>query len=207
MSLHLESLDVEILCEGYLDVKTFSVKIFEMEKDHVDRFLGRLEGLEDVDYEVEGAVERIQGITWRLKRLMEETLADFDLTYGEWRLLSILRNGESPCTPGALATDLEVSSGAMTNRLDRMQDAGLIRRHRDLEDRRGIRVELTAKGRRVYEASTNAQARKEALVASALSRAELHQLNGLLRKLMLAFEAVVPKEKAKEREKAPARSR
>ena len=167
----------------------------DMEKDHVDRFLERLEGLEDVDYAVEGIVERVQGITWRLKRLMEETLADFDLSYGEWRLLSILRNGDESCSPGELAADLELSSGAMTNRLDRLERAGLVRRRPDPDDRRGVQVELTAKGRRVYEASTNAQARKEALIAKGLSGAEQQRLNDLLRKLMLAFEAAVPKEK------------
>jgi DNA-binding MarR family transcriptional regulator len=76
----------------------------------------------------------------------------------------------------------------MTNRLDRLERSGLIRRHPDLSDRRGVRVELTEAGSEAWVESTNAQAIKEALVAGALSKREQHQLNGLLRKLMLEFE-------------------
>jgi len=76
----------------------------------------------------------------------------------------------------------------MTNRLDRLEEAGLIRRVRDPDDRRGVKIELTDAGKRVWTDSTSAQARKEALVASALTKREQTQLNSLLRKLMLEFE-------------------
>jgi DNA-binding MarR family transcriptional regulator len=159
-----------------------------MEKDHVDRFLEQFEGLQDLDYDVEGIVERIAGIDKRLRRAMEETLAEHGLTYGEWHLLSRVRNSGEHCSPGDLASDLDLSSGAMTNRLDRLEQAGLVRRRPDPSDRRGVRVELTRKGERVYVESGNAQARKEALFASSLSKREQQQLNALLRKLMLSFE-------------------
>ena len=76
----------------------------------------------------------------------------------------------------------------MTNRIDRLEDAGLVARHRDPDDRRGVRVELTDAGAEAWVESTNTQAIKEKLIASALTKSEQHQLNGLLRKLMLAFE-------------------
>jgi DNA-binding MarR family transcriptional regulator len=76
----------------------------------------------------------------------------------------------------------------MTNRLDRLEEAGLIRRAPDPHDRRGVKLELTDDGERVWTESTSAQARKEALVASALTKREQTQLNSLLRKLMLEFE-------------------
>ena len=76
----------------------------------------------------------------------------------------------------------------MTNRLDRLEQDGLIRRVRDPDDRRGVKIELTDAGRRAWTDSTSAQARKEALVASALKKSEQQQLNSLLRKLMLQFE-------------------
>jgi DNA-binding MarR family transcriptional regulator len=76
----------------------------------------------------------------------------------------------------------------MTNRLDRLEQDGLIRRVRDPDDRRGVKIELTDAGRRAWTDSTSAQARKEALVAAALSEKEQGELNALLRKLMLAFE-------------------
>ena len=91
-------------------------------------------------------------------------------------------------SPGELSSGLEVSTGAMTNRLDRLEEAGLIRRVRDPDDRRGVKIELTDAGKRVWTDSTSAQARKEALVASALTKREQTQLNSLLRKLMLEFE-------------------
>jgi DNA-binding MarR family transcriptional regulator len=160
------------------------------EQDHVDRFLEHLEGIPDLDYEVEGIVERIQGLQKRFKRALETTLDEHELAYGEWKVLGALRNESNPhqCSPGWLSNELEVSSGAMTNRLDRLEQAGFIRRLRDPDDRRGVRIELTDAGAQVWIESTNAQARKEALVAGALNTREQGQLNTLLRKLMLAFD-------------------
>jgi DNA-binding MarR family transcriptional regulator len=76
----------------------------------------------------------------------------------------------------------------MTNRLDRLEQAGLVRRIPDPDDRRGVLVELTGKGRKAWEDSVNAQAEKESLVAAALTEAEKKQLNALLRRLMREFE-------------------
>ena len=108
----------------------------------------------------------------------------------EWQVLAKLRNRGAPCasSPGELASHLDLSSGAMTNRLDRMERSGLVVRRPDPDDRRGVVVELTDEGRRAYEAATGMQARREAFFAGALSRPEQEELNGLLRKLMLAFE-------------------
>ena len=161
-----------------------------MEKDHVDRFLEHLEGIPDLDYDVEGIVERIQGLEKRFKRALEATLEEHALTYGEWKVLGALRNESNPhqCSPGFLANELELSSGAMTNRLDRLEEAGFIKRLPDPDDRRGVRIELTEAGAQVWVESTNAQARKESLVAGALTKRDQGQLNTLLRKLMLSFE-------------------
>jgi DNA-binding MarR family transcriptional regulator len=161
------------------------------ERDHVDRFLEQIvEVLPELDPAVEGIVERVMGVSRRFKRMMEETLAGFDLTYGEYQVLGALRQAGPPYrgTPGQLAGWSELSSGAMTNRLDRLQEAGLVRRLPDPSDRRGVLVELTAKGRKVYNEAVGVQARKEALVAAALKDNEKEQLNALLRRLMLEFE-------------------
>jgi DNA-binding MarR family transcriptional regulator len=83
---------------------------------------------------------------------------------------------------------MELSSGAMTNRLDRLEQAGLVRRLRDPDDRRGIQVELTNKGKGLYEDAIGVQGRKESLVAAALTNTEKKQLNALLRRLMIEFE-------------------
>jgi DNA-binding MarR family transcriptional regulator len=158
------------------------------DRDHVDRFLDELEPVEGLDYEVEGIVDRIGGLERRIKRGMEATLADFDLSLPDWQVLSTLRNGGSR-TPGVLARFLELSSGAMTSRLDALEERGLIRRVPAEDDRRSVIVELTAEGRAAWEHAASIQARKEAFFASALSGAEQKRLNALLRKLMLAFEA------------------
>ena len=158
-----------------------------LQRDHIDVFLDRLEGIPDLDYEVEGIVDRINSLRNRFRHALEETLSQHELTWGEWKVLGSLILGECD-SPGELSSGLEVSTGAMTNRLDRLEEAGLIRRVRDPEDRRGVKIELTDAGKRVWTESTSAQARKEALVASALTKREQTQLNSLLRKLMLEFE-------------------
>jgi|SRR6185436_142643 DNA-binding MarR family transcriptional regulator len=161
------------------------------ERDHIDRFLDTIrERLPMLDPEVEGIVDRIGGLQRRFKRAMDETLDEFDLDWSEYKLLSLLtREGEVyRSSPGKLARIMELSSGAMTNRLDRLEQAGLVRRLPDPDDRRGILVELTPEGKRVYEDAVGAQGRKESLVASALSVPEKKQLNALLRRLMIEFE-------------------
>jgi|SRR5581483_7692412 DNA-binding MarR family transcriptional regulator len=158
-----------------------------LERDKVDHFLERLDGIPNLDYEVEGIVDRINSLRNRFRHALEETLKEHGLTWGEWKVLGSLILGECD-SPGELSSQLELSSGAMTNRLDRLEEAGLIRRVRDLEDRRGVKIELTEAGDRAWRDSTGAGARKEALVASALTKREQQQLNALLRKLMLQFE-------------------
>jgi DNA-binding MarR family transcriptional regulator len=161
------------------------------ERDHIDRFLDSIrERLPMLDPEVEGLVDRISGLSRRFHRALDETLSEFELDYAEWKLLGLLsREGEVyRSSPGKLGRLMELSSGAMTNRLDRLEHAGLVRRLPDPNDRRGIQVELTDEGRRVYEDAIGVQGRKEALVAAALNESEKKQLNALLRRLMLEFE-------------------
>jgi DNA-binding MarR family transcriptional regulator len=160
------------------------------ERDHVDRWLESIrERLPMLDPEVEGIVDRIGGLNRRFKRAMDETLSEFQLDHSEYRLLGILsRQDEYRSSPGKLARVMELSSGAMTNRLDRMEEADLLRRLPDPADRRGIVVELTPEGKRLYEDAVGVQGRKEELIASALSEAEKKQLNALLRRLMIEFE-------------------
>jgi DNA-binding MarR family transcriptional regulator len=171
-------------------IETMSVKTTPSARDHVDKKLEELcDDLPDLDLDVEGIVERIQGLEKRLKQAMEETLEDHGLNYGEWRLLCSLHSAPARVsTPGELSAKLELSSGAMTNRIDRLEEDGLVQRHRDPDDRRGVRVELTDAGAAAWVESTNTQAIKEKMIAGALSKTEQHQLNALLRKLMLSFD-------------------
>jgi len=164
----------------------------EAERDHVDRFLESVaEELPPMDLAVEAMVDRINGLARRIRRMMEDTLAGFGLSYGDWEVLTALRWAGPPPyrrSPGKLAERAELSTGAMTSRLDRLEQAGLVRRLPDPNDRRALEVELTEEGLRVWDSSVGAQAEKEALIASALDEDEKEQLNALLRRLMLTFE-------------------
>jgi DNA-binding MarR family transcriptional regulator len=159
------------------------------ERDHVDRFLESefLEQIPNLDLTVEGIVDRIMGISRRFKRTLEETLSEHGLGWADWQLLGALVR-KSPRSAGALAEIVELSSGAMTNRLDRLEESGFVRRIPDPDDRRGVLVELTAKGQRAYHAAAGDEATKEALITSALNKREKEELNSLLRRLMVEFE-------------------
>jgi DNA-binding MarR family transcriptional regulator len=160
-------------------------------EDSVDRLLARITaaGVETIDLDVEGIVDRINSINMRIKRAHEEVLRAHDLSHPDFGVLSRLRlgaeNGRS--SPGELAADLELSSGAMTTRLDRLEEAGLIRRLPDPDDRRGIVVELTEEGRAKWDSAAEVQARRESFFARTLTKPEQKKLNELLRKLLLAL--------------------
>lgn len=161
------------------------------ERDSIDeRLAGWVGDLPGIDPEVEGIVERLQLLNWRIRRLLEETLAEFDLNHGEWKVLASLVHSGEPyrSSPGALAKHEQLTTGAMTNRLDRLEAMGFVRRLPDPGDRRGVVVELTAAGRDVWERSVGAQAAKEKFVASALDEGERRQLNVLLRRMVLHAE-------------------
>jgi len=121
---------------------------------------------------------------------MDATLAQYGLTHPDFQVLGTLRlwRSDHRSSPGELAADLELSSGAMTSRLDRLEEAGYIRRLRDPDDRRGVVVELTDEGERAWDEAASVQGRREAFFASTLTKPEQQQLNVLLRKLMLALE-------------------
>ena len=159
-----------------------------MREDHVDRFLRELEGLsrdvDPLDLEVEGLVDRVSGISRRIKRALEATLAERGLTHPEWQVLGKLRLGEGHrSSPGDLAAQLELSSGAMTTRLDNLEKAGLVRRERDPEDRRFVTIDLTDKGRRYIAEVFPTVAAAITRELGVLSRDEQAALGALCRKL------------------------
>jgi len=186
----MESLDVKRNC-WHTPEQRMANTTRSAQRDHVDRFLETINLVfPDLNLEVEGLVDRITGISRRINRALDETLGELGLELGEYKLLSVLSQAGEPhrSTPGALSKRMELSSGAMTNRLDRMEEAGLVRRLPDPDDRRKVVVELTEHGRETYRRTVGVQAQKEALFAAALSEDEKAQLNGLLRQLMIEFE-------------------
>ena len=144
-----------------------------------------------IDPEVEGVVDRINSINKQIGRIFEDTLAGHGLTHGEYKLLLrlVTRTDDNRMSAGDLSRTLMLSSGAMTNRLDQLEKAELIRRVPDPRDRRGVHVELTDKGRAVIDDAVTEQAAKEIDVLSALTGRELSTLNQLLRKVLTSLEA------------------
>ncbi|MGZ4353158.1 MAG: MarR family winged helix-turn-helix transcriptional regulator [Gaiellaceae bacterium] len=161
------------------------------DRDQIDEFLDEISPeLPKLDLEIEGIVDRIDFLHRHLKRTMEETLADHGLGHGEWSVLGMLKRPGPPYrrTPGQLARQAGLSTGAMTNRLDRLEEAGLVTRRPDPDDRRSIQVELTPAGHRAWEESVGAQSKKEALIVSALTAKERAELNRLLRRIVRSAE-------------------
>jgi DNA-binding MarR family transcriptional regulator len=161
------------------------------EEDSIDRMVSKwAPHLPAIDLEVETIVQRVQKLQRYVRKRMDETLNDVGLSWSEWEVLGALRLSGEPyrSSPGKLAEHGQLSSGAMTARLDRLEERGFIRRLPDPDDRRGVLIELTQAGLDAYFAAVDVQAAKEATIAHALSRQERADLNGLLRKLILGFE-------------------
>jgi DNA-binding MarR family transcriptional regulator len=160
------------------------------ERDSVDEMLAVwVREIPDLDPLTEGIIERIQALSWNFDRSLDELLEAAELDRRAFSLLTKLRRNGPPyrASAGKLATDLRLSSGAMTNRLDRMEAAGLVRRLPDPNDRRGTMVEPTELGLKMWDKVAGASARREAESTAALSAAEKKQLHDYLRTVMAAF--------------------
>jgi DNA-binding MarR family transcriptional regulator len=140
-----------------------------------------------IDPAVEGIVTRIARASRQLDAQMRTSLAHVGLTKEEFKVLIELHAG--PQTHGALCRQLEVSTGAMTNRLDKLERAGLVSRSRDPSDRRGVMLTLTRPGAERLDAYIDHGAQRERQLLEGLSRSDKRQLNELLTKLVDSLEA------------------
>jgi DNA-binding MarR family transcriptional regulator len=154
--------------------------------DRLDVWAREIPNLEPV---TEGIVERIQILAKGFDRSLEETLAESGLDPRAFHVLGKLRSVGPPYrrSAGQLAERMRLSSGAMTNRLDRMEAAGLIRRLPDPNDRRGTLIEPTKLGHETWDRTVGTQAIREARIASVLDARDRDRLHDLLRQLMQAF--------------------
>jgi len=175
-----------------LDVKNLDMETTSITRrkpappDAVDKGLevwGR--ELPDLDLETEGIVERLHRLGRHLERSHGETLERFGITWGEFKVLGALRWAGEPyrASPGQLASTCDLSSGGMTARLDKMEERGLVRRLPDPDDRRGVQVELTDAGWKLWQESVSSQAEREQAFTIGLTAAEKRELNDLLRRL------------------------
>ncbi len=125
---------------------------------------------------------------------VEATLSTLGLAPGWFDVLSALRRSGAPfrLTPGRLSRSVMLSSGGMTKRLDRMEAAGLLQRLPDPDDRRGVLVGLTSKGRRLVDRAVEAHLANEERLLAGLSGTERAQLEQLLAKLDASINATQP---------------
>lgn len=105
-------------------------------------------------------------------------------------VLSALRRAGAPyeLSPGQLVSQMLVTSGTMTNRVDRLAARGLVGRGPDPSDRRGVKVTLTALGREVVDAAMADLLDRERVLLNELPTDEREHLAELLRRLLAPFE-------------------
>ena len=140
-----------------------------------------------IDPAVEGIVTRIAKASRLLDAEMRASLAHVGLTKEELKVLMQLHSG--PQTHGALCRQLDVSTGAMTNRLDKLERAGLVSRSQDPNDRRGVMLTLTGPGDERLDAYIDRGADRESQLLEGLSGSDKRQLNELLTKLVDSLDA------------------
>ena len=161
------------------------------QRDRIDRLIERLAempAVDRVDPLAEGICDRISVIQRRLMLQSKRSLDHHDISWRDWQVLTnLMLGGETPRSPSALASTLMVTTGAMTNVLDRLEEAGLIRRVRNPDDRRSVIVETTDDGVALWYAAVNELGEQEATAVSVLTTSEQQQLNSLLRKLLASF--------------------
>jgi DNA-binding MarR family transcriptional regulator len=138
-----------------------------------------------IDLDVEAIVSRVEMAQRRLERAAVDTRERVGLAHGELKVLLRLARGIR--SQGDLAKSLLVSTGTMTNQLDKLEAAGLVLRLPDPADRRGKLVEMTPKGRETLDNYINVQAKREQQLLDRLSASDKRSLNDLLRKLLASL--------------------
>ena len=145
----------------------------------------------DLDVKPLHVLSRVSRLARHLDRARRTAFADHGLEPWEFDVLAALRRQGPPyeLSPGALLRTTLVTSGTMTNRVDRLEQAGLVRRRRDPEDKRGMLVTLTPAGQtRVDAALADLLESEQALLAS-LPEDSRQTLADLLRILLAPLDA------------------
>ena len=141
----------------------------------------------DLNPEPLGIVLRIQALAKILADQTEERLQSFDLQWWQYDVLSALRRQGEPFIMAAtdLADSAMLTSGAMTNRIDHLEQDQLVRRIKDENDLRRVLVQLTRKGLALIEEATEARFDSATEALESLGDEQRESLSELLR-LMLA---------------------
>ena len=143
----------------------------------------------DLDVAVMGSFLRLAQLMNLALKALDDGLATYGVNLGEFDVLAALRRAGAGATrtPTALARVAMVSPGGMTNRLDRLERAGLIVRTPDPQDRRGSLVALTPKGRETADRGVEAIVAAETALTADVSPTERARFDRTLDKLIAAL--------------------
>ncbi len=162
-----------------------------MKQDSVDELIHRWH-LErpDLDPWPSGIAGRIFRLTVRLRKHAEEWLGILGLTWETFEILMALRRSGPPyeMKPTALYKATLLTSGAMTNRLDRAEATGLIVRTADPVDRRGVVIRLTPAGMKMADAAASRYYEESSALMGHLDKMQRKDLSDLLRVLLSELE-------------------
>jgi DNA-binding MarR family transcriptional regulator len=159
--------------------------------DEVDRIVDAWERERpDLDFAPLQVLSRVGRLARHLERARRAAFSASDLELWEFDVLSALRRAGAPyqLSPKALLQQTLVSSGTMTNRIDRLVERDLVERRTDPNDGRGILVVMTERGRDRVDSAISLLLEGESELLDGLSAADRERLSGLLRKLSLDFD-------------------
>ena len=158
------------------------------QRDEVDRIVEAWSRERpDLDFAPLHVLSRVGRLAKQLERARKAAFAVAGVEPWEFDVLSALRKAGAPyqLSPTALVQQTMVSSGTMTNRIDRMVARGLVERRTDPNDGRGVIVLMTASGRERVDGAITSLVHDETALLSRMSAGEQERLSGLLRKLSL----------------------
>jgi DNA-binding MarR family transcriptional regulator len=135
-------------------------------------------------------LSRVSRLARHLDRARRTAFSQHGLEPWEFDVLTALRRAGAPyqLSPGQLLTQTLVTSGTMTNRIDRLAKKDLVQRLPDPADRRGVLVRLTESGRDRGDAALAGLLEQERALLGELSPAQRTELAGLLRQLTAPFD-------------------
>ena len=140
----------------------------------------------DLDVAPMEVLSRVSRLAHLLDRERAEAFGAHQLESWEFDVLAALRRAGAPfaLTPGRLVRETLVTSGTMTNRVDRLAARGLVQRDNHPDDRRGVLVQLTDSGRAKVDAALTDLLVAEQTILTPLSPVDQDQLVGILRRLL-----------------------
>ena len=139
----------------------------------------------DLDVSPLLVIGRVHRIAQALTPELVEVYARHGLGEGDFDVLATLRRQGTPyaLTPSQLVERTMVTSGAVSKRVDRLAERGLVVRRPRQSDRRSVTVALTAKGRRVIDSAMEEHVANEARLLAGLDADDRARLGGLLGRL------------------------